>query len=187
MTESTPPPFEEPASGFARVEVRVHWQGKAHWCRLEVTDLAEGAVVLALLEQAHRAVRDNVAHRVQEEFKQRLQGKAAAPAAWFPTAKTQLRAVVDRLFPDEEEEATDKGGAKWKDAPPLPTDGSPLPAQGGQCRAIVVNKTRKASGRVVATRTSCGWQLGSDGSCPNVDQHLKTEPSENPFDPDPCE
>lgn len=139
----------EPSEGeLALVEVRIYHRGVAYRTTLRVSDEVSDAFVRLLLNEA-------------VERTQALFGKAS-DARWkeAEAAELKLRTAESKL----------------QDAPPLPTEKaeSDLPARGGQCRAIVVERR---SGHP-ARRRACGLQLDASGKCQGADRHVASAPVE---------
>jgi hypothetical protein len=172
----TMPKNADVPDGFAQVDVRVYWQGRAHRCVLRVSDEVEGAIVLALLNQAHNAVYENLSERVQEVFDQRLADKVRDAEAGSGVVR-----LADRLV--------SRGTTEWF-SEEMPPDAPPLPKV-DLCRSVVLRSWVDDKG-AHARRETCGCQLNPDDSCPNADNHVGGEPhvgSMGPADllgPEPC-
>jgi hypothetical protein len=145
---------EQNEGELALVEVRVYHRGVAYRTTLRVSDEVSDAFVRLLLNEAVERTQAMFGRASTDRWKK-------AEVAGLNLHSAELKAKL---------------AEKLQDAPPLPTEKaeSDLPARGGQCRAIVVERR---SGHP-ARRRACGLQLDASGKCQGADRHVASAPVE---------
>jgi hypothetical protein len=129
----------------------------------------EGELALVEVRVYHRGVGYRTTLRVSDEVSD------AFVRLLLNEAVERTQAMFGRASTDRWKKA-EVAGLNLQDAPPLPTEKaeSDLPARGGQCRAIVVERR---SGHP-ARRRACGLQLDASGKCQGADRHVASAPVE---------